>query len=213
MLPDSLFADVPDLQQPQPEVTRPESTPLAAAAAAPSVPPPPVTVVLRLEDAAFAQPERSLGVLPRTGRAWDDLRVLIGVASAMLNAESLEAAEQSILRTALAATPAGIVVLRRTQNGVTSSTASVREGHSSQLSATAVDLAKRAAAEHQSLLLLGETTVVAAPLMATGSTEPIGALVLESATGPRLGKHDLQLLTGIAALAAPALLTQLKLRG
>lgn len=208
MLPDSLFADLPDVQQ-QPEVTRPDSPPPAAAA-----PPPPVTIVLRLEDAAFAQPERSLGVLPRTGRAWDDLRVLIGVASAMLNAENLEAAEQSILQTALAATPAGMVVLRRTQDGVTSSTAAVREGHSSQLSATAIDLAKRAAAEHHSLLFLGETTVVAAPLMTAGATESLGALVLESAAGSsRLGKHDLQLLTGIAALAAPALRTQLKLRG
>ncbi|MCC6537197.1 MAG: hypothetical protein IT162_06580 [Bryobacterales bacterium] len=210
MLPDSLFAELPDVQQPrQPEVTMPDS-PLPAAAAPAA---PPVTIALRLEDAAFGQPERSLGVLPRTARAWDDLRVLIGVASAMLNAGNLEEAEQGILQAALAATPAGVVVLRRTQNGVTSATAAAREGHASQLSPLATDLAKRAAADLQSLLYLGESTVVAAPLMTAGSSESMGALVLESAAGARLGKHDLQLLTGIAALAAPALRTQLKLRG
>jgi GAF domain-containing protein len=71
---------------------------------------------------------------------------------------------------------------------------------------------KRAASEQVSLLYLGDTTVVAAPLIAHG--EVLGAVVLEAAgPGPRLDKHHLQLLTGIAALIAPALGTQLQLRG
>jgi GAF domain-containing protein len=178
----------------------------------PFEPPPPVTIVLRQEDAAFVRPELSLNVLPRTNRSWEDLRVLMTAASSMLNARGVEDVEQRALELTLSAFPAGVAVIRRSQKGVTSASASAREGHARQLTAMAQDLVKRAASEQVSLLYLGDTTVVAAPLIAHG--EVLGAVVLEAAgPGPRLDKHHLQLLTGIAALIAPALGTQLQLRG
>jgi hypothetical protein len=178
----------------------------------PFEPPPPATIVLRLEDAAFVRPALSLNVLPRTNRSWEDLRVLLAASSAMLNARSVEDVEQRTLELALSAFPAGLAVIRRSRSGVASASSSTREGHSSQLSAHGQEMMKRAESEQVSLLYLGDTTIVAAPLVAHGEVQ--GALVVE-ATGPgqRLDKHHLQLLTGIASITAPALALQLQLRG
>ena len=196
MFPDALFAEIEPIAQ----------------ADLPFEPPPPVTIVLRQEDAAYLHPEQSLSVLPRTNRSWDDLRLLIAAASAMLNARGVEEVEQRSLELVLGAFPAGLAVLRRSQNGVVSSASSARPGHASQLSAPALDMVKRATEEQVSLLYLGDSTSVAAPLIAHG--EPLGAIVIDGAPGgPRLDKHHLQLLTGLAAIAAPALATQLRLRG
>jgi GAF domain len=196
LFPDALFAEIEPVAQPE----------------LPFEPPPPVTIVLRPDDAAYVRPELSLNVMPRTNRSWDDLRLLLAASSAMLNADGLEEAEQRLLDLALGAFPAGLAVIRRNSNGVVSMTMSAREGRATQLSAQAQELVKRSAAEQVSLLYLGESTTIAAPLIAHG--EPLGALVIEGVNdGPRLDKHHLQLLTGVAALAAPALATQLKLRG
>lgn len=196
MFPEALFAEL------EPE----------AQTDLPFEPPPPVTVALRQEDAAFVRPELSLNVLPRTNRSWEDIRVLLASASAMLNARSVEDVEQRILDLALGAFPAGVVAIRRVSNGVASASSAAREGHASQLSTLAHDLMKRSETERVSLLYLGDSTVVAAPLLSQGQV--LGSVVLESsAPGGRLDKHHLQLLTGIAAMAAPALATQLQLRG
>jgi hypothetical protein len=102
--------------------------------------------------------------------------------------------------------------VRRVSQGVISASAAAREGHPSQLSPPGQEIVKRSASEQVSLLYLGDSTAVSAPLIAHGSG--LGAFVVEVAhPGPRLGKHDLQLLTGIAAIVAPALATQLQLRG
>jgi hypothetical protein len=178
----------------------------------PFEPPPPVTVVLRQEDAAYVHPEVSLSVLPRTNRSWDDMRILLAASSAMLNAQGVEEVEQRALDLSLSAFPAGLAVIRRTANGVSSASSAAREGHSGQLTALGHELLKRAEAEEVSLLYLGDTTAVAAPLIAHGEVQ--GALVIEAGgAGPRLDKHHLQLFTGIAAIVAPALRTQLQLRG
>ena len=199
MFPDALFAELePPVEAPPPDV--------------PFEPPPPVTIVLRQEDAALIRPELSLAFLPRTNRSWEDLRVLLGAASAMLEARSVQEVEQRMLDLALSVFPAGLAEIRRNQNGVTSASSSVREGHAGKLTGMALDLVKRSAAEGVSLLYLGDSTAIAAPLLAHGVA--MGALVIEAANGGRrLDKHHLQLLTGIAAIAAPALATQLQLRG
>jgi hypothetical protein len=196
LFPDALFAELePDYQ-----------------ADLPFEPPPPVTVILRQEDAAFVRPELSLNVLPRTNRSWEDLRLLLATASSMLNARSVEEVESRVLELALSAFPAGVAVIRRTSKGVSSASTTAREGHVSHLSASGLEMMKRAESEGISLLYLGDTTVVAAPLIA--HNEVLGALVLEAAVpGCRLDKHHLQLLTGLAAMAAPALANQLRLRG
>ncbi len=195
MFPEALFADIEPIVQ----------------ADLPFEPPPPVTIVLRQEDAAFLRPESSLGFLPRTNRIWDDLLVLLAASSAMLNARGVEEVERQALALALASFPAGVAVIRRLANGLVSASSAVRDGHSSQLTAAGQEIVKRSAAEQVSLLYLGDSTAVSAPLIAHGDV--LGAFVLEAATpGSRLGKHDLQLLTGIAAIVAPALATQLRLR-
>ncbi len=195
LFPEALFAEV-----------GPE-----APADLPFEPPPPITIVLRQEDAALIHPEDSLNFMPRTNRSWDDLRVLLAAAGSMLNARGLEEAEQRLLGLALSVFPAGLAVIRRTSNGVVSATSSAKEGHSAQLSVHAQEIVRRAAAEGISLLYLGAAKAVAAPLIAHG--EVLGAIVIDGAvTGPRLDKHHLQLLTGLTAIAAPALATQLQLR-
>lgn len=197
MFPDALFAEVEPVAQP---------------VELPFEPPPPVTIVLRQEDAAYLHPDQSLGVLPRTNRSWADVRLLMAAASAALHARGVDEVEQRVLDLVLDAFPAGLAVLRRSRNGVVSSASSVRAGHSSQLSAKAQEIASRSVEEQVSLLYLGDTTSMAAPLIAHG--EPVGAIVVDGApAGPRLDKHHLQLLTGVAALAAPALALQLRLRG
>jgi hypothetical protein len=199
LFPDTLFADV--------ELALP-----AQAEEPPYEPPPPATIVLRPEDAAFVHPELSIQVLPRTQRTWEDLRFLLAAGTALLHARGVEEVEQRVLELALTEFPARIAVMRRTRNGVVSTAAASREGQPGPLSPTALELVKRASVERVSLLYLGDRTVVAAPLVANGQT--LGALVIEAAgDGPRLGKHHLQLLTGVAAMAAPALASQLELRG
>ncbi len=194
-----------------PEALFAEIEPVAVQTDLPFEPPPPVTIVMRQEDAAFVRPELSLNVMPRTNRSWEDLRVLLTASSTMLQARTVEEVEQRTLELALSAFPAGVAVIRRAQNGVVSSSSSAREGQPAQLSAIAQELVKRAAAEQVSLLYLGDTTVIAAPLLAHG--EALGAVVIEAASaGPRLDKHHLQLFTGVAAIAAPALSTQLRQR-
>ena len=196
MFPESLFAEIEPVVQ----------------ADLPFEPPPPVTHVLRQEDASLVRPEISLGFMPRTNKSWEDLRVLLSACSVMLNARSVEDVEQQALALALATFPAALAAIRRTRNGVSSTSLSAREGHASKLTALGLDLVKRAEAELVSLLYLGDCTIVAAPLIAHGEVE--GALVVESpSAGPRLGKQHLQLLTGLAAIVAPALSTQLRLRG
>ena len=199
MFPDALFAEL------EPVAAQVDSD-------LPLPPAPPVTIVLRQEDAAYIRPELSLNFLPRTNRSWDDLRVLLGAAAAMLDARSVEEVEQRTLDLALAVFPAGLAEIRRNRDGVISASSSVREGQASKLTGTALELVKRAAAERVSLLYLGDSTAIAAPLVAHG--EPLGALVIEASNaGQRLDKHHLQLLTGIAAITAPALATQLQRRG
>ena len=199
MFPEALFADI----DPVVELEPPPDPPLE--------PPPPITIVLRQEDAAFIHPEVSLNFMPRTNRSWNDLRVLLAAASAMLNSRGVEETERRALELALTNFPAGLAVIRRVSNGVVSSSLSAREGHPTKLSAHAVEIAKRSAAEGVSLLYLGDATAVAAPLIAHG--EVLGAIVIDGASsGPRLDKHHLQLLTGLTAIVAPALATQLQLR-
>jgi hypothetical protein len=195
LFPEALFADIEPVAQ----------------ADLPFEPPPPVTIVLRQEDATFLQPEHAFHFMPRTNRTWDDLHVLLAASSSMLNCRTLEEAEQRVLSLALSAFPARLAVIRRVSNGVASSSLNAREGNSTQLSPQAQEILKRSVGEGVSLLYLGETTAVAAPLIAHGET--LGALVIDgAATLPRLDKHHLQLLTGVAAIAAPALAVQLRLR-
>ena len=199
MFPEALFADIDPVVQLelQPDL--------------PFDPPPPTTIVLRQEDAALLHPGVSLNFMPRTNRSWEDMRVLLASASAMLNSRGVEETERRALELVLTNFPAGLAVIRRVSNGVVSSSLSARDGHTTKLSAQAVEIAKRSAAERVSLLYLGDATAVAAPLIAHG--EVLGAIVIDGAsTGPRLDKHHLQLLTGLTAIVAPALATGLQLR-
>ncbi len=200
MFPEALFADIDPVVEPE------------VALDLPFEPPPPTTIVLRQEDAALLHPGVALNFVPRTDRSWNDLRVLLAAASAMLNSRGVEETERRALELALTNFPGGLAVIRRVSNGVVSSSLSAREGHPTKLSVHALEIAKRAEAEGVSLLYLGDSTAVAAPLIAHG--EVLGAIVIDGvSTGPRLDKHHLQLLTGLTAIAAPALATQLQLRG
>lgn len=180
--------------------------------AIPHIPPPPLTIPLRWEHATYVQPELSLNVLPRTNQVWADLRALLAASSKLINAQSVEEVEERTLDLLLAALPAGLAVVKRIHQGLVSSTASARPGHSGELSGVAQDLFRQAVAEKASLLYLGSSTAIAAPLLAHG--EALGSLVVETVgAGVRLDKHHLQLATGIASIAGPALRLQLRLRG
>lgn len=203
LLPDSLMSDVGVSE---------ESIPEPAEDSAPVVSPPPVTIALRWEDATYVLPELSLNVLPRTNQSWGDLRILLAASTKMLNARTVEEVEERTLDLLLASLPAGVAVVKRLYRGILSSTAAARPGHPSDLSRVAQDLFRQAMAEQASLLYLAETTAIATPLLAHGET--VGALVVETTNGGvRLDKHHLQLATGIASIAAPALRLQLQLRG
>lgn len=177
-----------------------------------SGPPSPVIIPLRAEDATYAQPELSLNVLPRTNQTWEDLRILLAASSKMLNAGTVEEIEERTLDLLLASLPAGVAVFKRLHQGLLVSTAATRMGHSGDLSSVAQDLFRQCMSERTSLLYLGISTAIAAPLIARG--EIVGSLIVETAGAglPRLDKHHLQLATGIAAITAPALRLQLLLR-
>lgn len=176
-----------------------------------SVEPPPVTIPLRWDDATYVQPELSLNVLPRTNQTWEDVRILLAASNKLGNARSVEEVEERTLDLLLASLPAGAAVVKRLHQGILSSIAGARPGHSADLTNVAQDLFRQAMAEQASLLYLGSTTAIAAPLIAHG--EVVGALVVETTNGGiRLDKHHLQLATGIASIAGPALQLQLRLR-
>lgn len=175
-------------------------------------PPPPITIPLRWQDATYVLPELSLNVLPRTNQSWEDLRILLAASNKMLNARTVEEVEERTLDLLLASLPAGVAVVKRLHQGILSSTAAARPGHPADLSPVAQDLFRQGMAGQASLLYLGATTAIAAPLLTHGET--VGALVVETTSaGTRLDKHHLQLATGIASIAAPALRLHLKLRG
>jgi len=181
------------------------------------------TVVLKREDAIYLNP----GQVPQTEGAAGHLRVLLSIGAAISSVRKLESLEQTLLEEILDAVPAergAILLPARNPGEVDSAFGWSRTGTSTSIAVSHAilervmkervavlsnDVLEDSAIElTRSLLQAQVSALLAVPLIAFDRV--LGAIYLDSRDrATRFEEEHLQLLTGIAAIAAASLETAL----
>jgi Nif-specific regulatory protein len=181
------------------------------------------TVVLKREDAIYLNP----GQVPQTERAAGHLRVLLSIGAAISSVRKLESLEQTLLEEILDAVPAerGAILLPARNPGEadsyfgwsrTGTSTSIPVSHAilervmkERVAVLSNDVLEDSAIElTRSLLQAQVSALLAVPLIAFDRV--LGAIYLDSRDrDTRFDEEHLQLLTGIAAIAAASLETAL----
>jgi Nif-specific regulatory protein len=181
------------------------------------------TVVLKREDAIYLQPDQ----VPETAGAAANLRVLLSIGAAISSVRKLESLEQTLLESVLDAVPAerGAILLPArnpgesdsaffwTQTGTSTtmpvSHAILERVMKERVAVLSNDVLEDAGIElTRSLLQAQVSALLAVPLVAFDKV--LGAIYLDSRNrATRFTEEHLQLLTGIAGIAASALETAL----